>query len=39
MDDGMTAAEVVEAFGLQTPPSDILAVYDYALRQRALHPV
>lgn len=39
MDDGMTASEVVEAFGLQTPPSGIQAVYEYALRQRALHPV
>jgi uncharacterized protein (DUF433 family) len=39
MDDGMTASEVTETFGLRTPPSDIRAVYDYALRQRALHPV
>jgi uncharacterized protein (DUF433 family) len=39
MDDAMTAQEVAELFDLQTPVSDIQAVYDFAKRQRALHPV
>jgi uncharacterized protein (DUF433 family) len=39
MDDDMTAQEVAELFGLKTSVSDIQAVYDYATRQRALHPV
>jgi uncharacterized protein (DUF433 family) len=39
MDDGMTAQEVAEMFGLTTTPvSDIQAIYDYAKRQRAPSP-
>ena len=39
MDEGLTAQEVAEMFDLRTPVSDILAVYDYAKRQRAPNPV
>ncbi len=39
MNDDMTAQEVAALFGLKTAISDIQAVYDYAKRQRALHPV
>jgi hypothetical protein len=39
MDDTMTATEVADLFNLQTPVSDIQAVYDFAKRQRVLHPV
>lgn len=39
MDDDMTAQEVAELFDLQTPVSAIQAVYDFAKRKRALHPV
>jgi uncharacterized protein (DUF433 family) len=35
MDDGMTAQQVAEMFGLRTPVVDILAIYDYAKKQRA----
>ena len=35
MDDGMTAQQVAEMFGLRTPVVDILAIYDYARKQRA----
>jgi len=36
MDDGMTAQEVAEMFGLTTSVSDIQAIYEYAKKQRAL---
>ncbi len=39
MDEGMSAEEVVEAFGLKTPLKDVLAVYEYAKEQRVAHPV
>jgi uncharacterized protein (DUF433 family) len=39
MDDDMTAQEVAALFDLKTSVTDIQAVYDYAKRQRALHPV
>lgn len=39
MDDGMSAAEVIEAFGLKTSLKDIQAVYKYAKEQCVAHPV
>jgi uncharacterized protein (DUF433 family) len=39
MDEGMTAEEVIEAFGLKTPLKDILAIYTYANAQRVAHSV
>ncbi len=39
MDDGVSAAEIVALFGLRTPPADIQAIYDHALKQRAPSPV
>jgi uncharacterized protein (DUF433 family) len=39
MDDGMTAQEVADMFGLATPVSDIEAIYDHAKKQRAPSPV
>ncbi len=38
-DDHAAAMEVIENFGLKTPLQDVLAVYDYATRQRAANPV
>lgn len=35
MDEGMTAQQVAEMFGLRTPVADILAIYDNAKKQRA----
>jgi uncharacterized protein (DUF433 family) len=34
MDSGETAEQVVENFGLKTSLQDVLAVYEYAKRQR-----
>jgi uncharacterized protein (DUF433 family) len=39
MDEGMSAEEVVEIFGLKTPLNDVLAVYNYAKEQRVANPV
>ncbi len=39
MDEGMSAEEVIEIFGLKTPLKDVLAVYNYAKEQRVAHPV
>jgi uncharacterized protein (DUF433 family) len=39
MDEGISATEVIELFGLRTPPAEIQAVYDHALRQRVPTPV
>jgi len=39
MDDGTSAEEVIEAFGLKTPLKDDLDVYNYAKAQRAMYPV
>lgn len=35
MDDGLSADEVVESYGLRTPLTDVLAVYTYAKQQLA----
>ena len=37
MDEGMSAEDVVETFGLETPLEDVLAVYEYAKEQRVAH--
>jgi uncharacterized protein (DUF433 family) len=39
MDLGETAQQVIENYGLKTPLRDVLAVYDYAQRQRVQSPV
>jgi uncharacterized protein (DUF433 family) len=39
MDLGESAREVVDNYQLRTKPADVLAVYQYAKRQRALSPV
>jgi len=39
MDEGMSAEEVIETFGLNTPLKDVLTVYNYAKEQRVAHPV
>jgi uncharacterized protein (DUF433 family) len=39
MDEGMSAEEVIEIFGLKTPLEDVLAVYKYAKEQGVAHPV
>ncbi len=39
MDEGMSAEEVVDLFGLKTPVKDVLAVYNYAKEQRVAYPV
>ncbi len=39
LDEGMSAEEVIEMFGLKTPLKDVLAVYNYAKAQRVAHPV
>jgi len=39
MDEGMSADEVVEMFGLKTPLKDVLAIYIYAKAQNVAHPV
>jgi len=39
MDEGMSAEEVIQMFGLKTPLKDILAVYNYAKEQRVANPV
>ncbi len=39
MDEGMSAAEVREIFGLKTRIEDIEAIYKYAKDQRVAHPV
>jgi uncharacterized protein (DUF433 family) len=39
MDEGMSAEEVIETFGLTIRLKDVLPVYNYAKEQRAAHPV
>jgi uncharacterized protein (DUF433 family) len=39
MDEGETAEQVIENFGLRTKLRDVLAIYDYAMRQRVQSPV
>lgn len=39
IDAGETAEQVIENFGLKTPLSDVLAIYEYAKRVRVPHPV
>jgi len=39
MDSGETAEQVIENFSLKTSLPDVLAVYDYAKRQRVTCPV
>ena len=39
MDAGETAEQVIENFGLRTSLQDVLAVYDYAKRQRVASPL
>ena len=39
MDEGMSAEEVAEAFGLETSVQNVLVVYEYAKQQRVAHPV
>jgi uncharacterized protein (DUF433 family) len=39
MDLGESAQDVVDNYQLHTPPGDVLALYQYAKRQRALSPV
>ncbi len=39
MDEGMSAADVIETFELRTPLADVQAVYDYAKRLRVPSPV
>jgi uncharacterized protein (DUF433 family) len=36
MDDGDTAEDVIEAYELRTPATDVRAIYEFAVRQRAL---
>ena len=38
MDLGESAEDVVENYGLRTTVKDVLQIYEYAKRQRALHP-
>jgi uncharacterized protein (DUF433 family) len=38
MDEGMSAEDVVETFGLKTRVTDVRAVYDYVKAQRVAHP-
>lgn len=38
MDLGESAQDVVENYRLRTSTADVLAVYEYAKRQRALSP-
>ncbi len=38
MDAGESAEEVVENFGLRTSLMDVIAIYEYAQRERAAHP-
>jgi uncharacterized protein (DUF433 family) len=39
MDTGETAEQVIENFGLRTKLQDVLAVYEWAKRQRVQSPV
>jgi uncharacterized protein (DUF433 family) len=39
MDAGETPEQVIENIGLHTPLRDVVAVYDYAKRQRVKSPV
>jgi uncharacterized protein (DUF433 family) len=39
LDAGETAEQVIENYGLKTSPPDVLAVYDYAKKQRVTSPV
>ena len=39
MDLGESAQDVVDNYQLHTPPRDVLTLYQYAERQRALSPV
>ena len=39
MDSGETAEQVIENFRLKTSLQDVLAVYEYAKRQRVTSPV
>jgi len=39
MDMGESAQDVINNFQLRTPLGDVLAIYDYASRQRASQPV
>ena len=39
MDFGETPEQVIANYGLRTPLNDVLAVYDYAKRQRVASPV
>jgi len=39
MDEGMSAEEVIEIFGLKTTLKDVLAIYEYVKQQRVAHPV
>jgi len=39
MDAGETPEQVIENYGLHTSLRDILAVYDYAQRQRVARPI
>jgi uncharacterized protein (DUF433 family) len=38
MDQGESAQDVVDNYQLRTAPDDVLAVYEYAERQRGLSP-
>jgi len=38
MDLGESAQDVVSNYQLHTSPDDVLAIYQYAKRQRALNP-
>ena len=39
MDLGESAEDVADNYQLHTPPHEVLAIYQYAKRQRALSPV
>jgi uncharacterized protein (DUF433 family) len=39
LDSGETAEQVIENYGLRTSLRDVLAVYDYAKKQRVTSPV
>ena len=39
LDAGETVDQVIENFGLKTPLRDLLAVYEYAKKQRVASPV
>jgi len=39
MDEGMSAEEVVELFGLKSRLEDVLTIYEYAKTQRVAHSV